>query len=664
MISLLLIAVVMAVVPYAVLNGRRSAYAILDGVSYAVAAAIWWLVPALELPLDRSLAFALLFAGKMSVFLAFLAIPPVIPRWNENWAAVFVAAIYLSLIPQTLQWPIDGDEPYYLLVTESLVQDRDLDLRNQYAQIEASATGRADLRPQPGDPVGPGGEQYSRTEPFLSLLLIPGFLLLGLPGAVGTIALFGALLVRSTLLLLQEEGVSDRGRRICFALLAFGPPVLFYSIRLWPEVPAAFFLVEALRAMRQQRAGVLVGAIAGLSLLKLRFVLVAIGLLAVFVARDRRRWRVAAIGSGLVLLPLLIAFAITGEWLNVHGIWELRPQQVWTYGRGLFGLLFDVQAGLLFQAPFYFLGILALFHWRSVPDSARVALLASILYLVLLFPRSEWHGGWSPPLRYLVFLIPVLCLTAGRWVERISSAAILMIALITAALTVHGIAYPWRLFHIANGESALGEWLSARYGADFSRVLPSFVRPNRAAIVLSVAAFLVAAGYLLAGRIRESREQRAESRKQSAESRGGLSAFRSLLSALAAPLLIAVFCLLIAGLHYVAVSPGGVVHFEDSHVRHRGGELHPHVWTVARFLFHGGWTLRPGDQMEFRYRGGESRLFYRAAASAQLLIDDRLVSLPATGDRFVSIDLTLPEADTHMMRCMTGELTLDRIEKK
>jgi hypothetical protein len=656
MISLLLIAVVMAVVPYAVLNGRRSVYAILDGVSYALAAAIWWLVPALELPLDRSLAFALLFAGKMSVFLTFLAIPPVIPRWNENWAAVFVAAIYLSLIPQILQWPIDGDEPYYLLVTESLVQDRDLDLRNQYARIETSATRRADLQPQPGDPVGPGGEQYSRTEPFLSLLLIPGFLLLGLPGAVGTIALFGALLVRSTLLLLREEGVSDRGRRICFAFLAFGPPVLFYSIRLWPEVPAAFFFVEALRATGQQRAGRLIGAIAGLSLLKLRFVLVAIGLLAVFVSRDRRRWRVAAIGSGLLLLPLLIAFAITGEWLNVHGIWELWPQQAWAYGRGFFGLLFDVQAGLLFQAPFYFLGIVALFHWRSVPGSARIALLASILYLVLLFPRSEWHGGWSPPLRYLVFLIPVLGLTAGRWVERVSSAAILIIALITAALTVHGIAYPWRLFHIANGESTLGEWLSARYGADFSRVLPSFVRPNRAAILISLAMILVALGCLAFLRLQsfpKFQRFRLERLKHLDFSN---PVFRSTL--------IAGLCLLIAGLHYVALSPGGVVHFEDSHVRHRGGELHPHVWTVARFLFHGGWTLRPGDQMEFRYRGGESRLFYRAAASAQMLIDDRLVSLPATGDRFVSIDLTLPEADTHMMRCMSGEVTLDRIEKK
>lgn len=641
MISILLLVLVMAVVPYAVLGSRRSAYAVLDMVSYATAAAIGWLAPALNLRLDDSLALAILFAGKVGIFLAFLAAAREVPQWNENWAAVFAGAIYLSLVPHVLQWPIDGDEPFYLLVTESLVQDGDFDLRNQYAEIERSATRRPDLRPQLGDPVGASGEQYSRTEPFLSLLLVPGFVLFGLPGAVGTIALFGALLARSILLLLREEGVSDRAARICFGFLTFGPPILFYSIRIWPEVPAAYFFVEALRAIRGRRVVPFLLTIATLSLLKLRFVLVAAGLVVAFVLREPRRWRVMALAGVAVLTPLLIAFAVTGQWLNVHELWELRPQQGWAYIRGLFGLLLDARAGILFQAPFYLLAVVALFRWRDLPESARMALLCSIPYLVLLLPRSEWHGGWSPPLRYLAFLFPLLLLSGARLAERLPAPLLLLLGLITAALVIHGTAYPWRLFHIANGETALGEWFSIRYGADFSRVLPSFIRPNTATIVVSLLAVLAILGSLVFFRFRTLAPR-----------------------TLALSISIAGLCLLVAGLHRAAITPGKLVHFEDSHVRHRGGELHPHVWTVARFLFTGGWTLRPGDEVEFRYRGGESRLFYRAAAPVRLIFDGKVTDLPGGGGQFASIDLTLSDAATHMIRCLTGEVTLDRIAQK
>src|SRR5207245_9782600 len=127
-----------------------------------------------------------------------------------------------------MRTPIDGDEPYYLLATESMVHDRDLDLSNQYRDLKHSATGRTDLVPQLGDVRGPHGEQYSRLEPFLSLLMVPGYLAGRLPGALATIALFGALLARSTVRLFEDEGVDDATIRALFPLIAFGPPLLFY----------------------------------------------------------------------------------------------------------------------------------------------------------------------------------------------------------------------------------------------------------------------------------------------------------------------------------------------------------------------------------------------------------------------------------------------------
>src|SRR5207245_4791148 len=84
--------------------------------------------------------------------------------------------------------------------------------------------------------------------------------------------------------------------------------------------------------------------------------------------------------------------------------------------RRFFGLLVDGAAGILFQAPIYAFGLLAAARWRSTPGAFRLGLSASALYLLYLVPRAEWHGGWSPPLRYIVFLTPILALgVAPAW---------------------------------------------------------------------------------------------------------------------------------------------------------------------------------------------------------------------------------------------------------
>src|SRR5437763_17028366 len=87
------------------------------------------------------------------------------------------------------------------------------------------------------------------------------------------------ILVRSTIRLFEDEGISDATARQLFPLIAFGPPIVFYAARIWPEVPAAFCFVEAVRGVRQRRAVRWVAALLGLVLLKLRFGLIAMALL-------------------------------------------------------------------------------------------------------------------------------------------------------------------------------------------------------------------------------------------------------------------------------------------------------------------------------------------------------------------------------------------------
>ena len=58
-------------------------------------------------------------------------------RCSRRWLALAFLAplvVYLALIPRFLAYssPPTGDQPFYLLMTASLVQDGDLNLRNNY----------------------------------------------------------------------------------------------------------------------------------------------------------------------------------------------------------------------------------------------------------------------------------------------------------------------------------------------------------------------------------------------------------------------------------------------------------------------------------------------------------------------------------------------------
>ncbi len=623
----------------------------------------------LRIDVDPYLTFVVAGALFLAIPLGFLAFADE-PRWSANRAFVIAAIGYALMIPLQLRTPIDGDEPYYLLMTESLVRDHDLDLTNQYRDLGHSDVGRPDLLPQPGDPRGPHGEQYSRHEPFLPILMMPGYAAGGLPGALAVIALFGALLARSTIRFLEDEGISDATTRMLFPLIAFGPPIVFYATRVWPEVPAAFCFLEAVRGIRQRRAPRWIAAIFALVLLKIRFGLLAIVLL-IRVLRTKRQ---LAIAAAVIAIPLGIAWLISGNAMNTHSIRELLPSGPIFYWLGLFGLILDGAAGIVFQAPLYALAILALPRWRSMPHGFRLGMSASLIYIIYLIPRSEWHGGWSPPLRYIVVLMPILALGAAVMWERIGAGTRAMIALWTVMLVVHGAAFPWRLFHLATGENFIGESLSTMWRSDFSRLMSSFIRPNMAAVVGSIALVITV---ILSRRSDVSRAGRSKDpqpanpvraagfhvastegvlRPSSGASASPTRLRRLRMTAFPTPLVFA--ALLLVAFTY-ARRPGDRVEFEDAHVTHNGGELFPSEWTVARFLYQGGWIVRRGDSLSFLAKAGRSTVRYQSQTGATIEVRGQAFVFPPTGSNYGYLPVSLAATGRTTLRCIDGSANLD-----
>lgn len=641
--------VALLVLPLLTLRGRTLfAYLGADAGTWLLAWILWRRVPGL----DPTLAFTTLAVVKLATFSLFLAVGRNV-RWSANRAALLAAVVYAVTIPAMLRAPIDGDEPFYLLVTHSLVRDVDLDLTNQYATRAGTEWRRPDLVPQFNDPRGARGEQYSRHEPFLSLLLVPGYLAGGLYGAIATIALFGVLLVRSTVRWMEDEGISAETARMIFAFFAFAPPLLFYATRIWPEVPAAFFFVEALRGVREDRPKRWMAALAGLVFLKLRFVLVAIVVVGKVASEQWRRARPfkgkgsghaqrgtgsVVIGIAILLAPLAAIWWMTGDATNVHTWRELIPTSPVAYATGFFGLLLDGMSGIAFQAPFYLFALIALMHWKRTPAGFRLGILASLLYLFYLVPRGEWFGGWAPPLRYVVFLMPVLALGIASVWERIPRSAIALASAWTAGLVIHGLAYPYRLFHEFTGENAVGEWLSTLLEADFSRFFPSFIRLNDAA---SWSVGVLAALCLL----------------YVVFQRGGgtrTAHFR--------PELIGLFALAMAGAFHFGLQPGSTVELEDAHVLREGGELYPKNFTMMRASYRGGWILQEGDSLSFLAEEGRYELELITGLGATFELGGRTY-IVSPGDRYQAIPVTIPQGGRVTLRCLSGAINLDRMTR-
>jgi hypothetical protein len=344
----------------------------------------------------------------------------------------------------------------------------------------------------------------------------------------------------------------------------------------------------------------------------------------------------------VIAVPLLIVWRITGSATNVHSWREILPAPAERYVTGFFGLLTDGMSGIPFQAPFYLFALFALAFWKQTPRGFRTGLLAGALYILYLLPRPEWYGGWAPPLRYVVFLMPVLALGAAAVWERISAGVVALAAFATAGLVIHGIVWPWRLFHIGNGENAAGEWLSASYRSDFSRLFPSLIRRNEAAWFAGGMAMVLLMAIVIAAIVRRPRPAATH--------------------AAATPLTIALGALLLGVGFRFGLQPASRVEFEDAHVVHSNSQdagLHPPFYTVGRFAYRGGWILHEGDSLSFLARGGSWRLEAITGLGATIEIGGNAYEVAPTKD-YQTLRVTIPEGRV-TLRCLRGAVNLDRM---
>jgi hypothetical protein len=396
-----------------------------------------------------------------------------------------------------------GDEPHYLMVSESILRDGDLALERDYAEQRYRAFTTETLAPH-YRVRGREGAIYSVHAVGLSLLVLPAYALGGYAAASLFMAILAALLVREIRELLRDASVPEGAAEGVAWLLALSPPLVHYVGLVFTEIPAALVIARALRLARRPASGpwLTISWAVPLVLLpwfNVRYAPVtAILVLYALVGRpSRREGALVVLAAGVSAVAIGVYHFVLYGFFDPRLVWGRRPEfAIATLAEGLPGLALDQEFGLLPYAPV--IALCAAGFVRMARDRTRQAWAALALAAVVIGTAGSWHmwrGGFNPPARFLVPLLPVFALGLSAAFRRGTGAAAALLAgwgLWAGAL---GMLDPALVHRDRDGTAPFFRaWSGAE---EWTRLLPAFVLPetagDRAALALVWTAVLALA---------------------------------------------------------------------------------------------------------------------------------------------------------------------------
>jgi 4-amino-4-deoxy-L-arabinose transferase-like glycosyltransferase len=414
--------------------------------------------------------------------------------------------------------PTTGDEPFYLMMTISMLSDGDLNECNNYIQHDEATLyppfyffdGKQAYADFPDDWVGwktapfplpphaghivpasrqcasnyrtypvvydnPSGELYSKHGLGLSVMVLPAFALGGRLSVVFFLNLLGALLAVNIYLLAREGTGKMWPAVLTWVAFAFTVPLLPYSYLIFPELPAALLILYAFRRIRLMgNTGwqtLAVGlCVAALPWFHYRFAPICAGLVIYYFFRDRaakeegrrRKWTLLmtpAVLSALVLMAFFYQrYMLPFPNPEDHaGINDLEGTV-----RGAVGLFLDQQWGLFVAAPVFILtlvGIIEMAQDRGRRKEMVWIGVVALPYFLVIANYAQWWGEWCPPARYLAPVLPLLALPFAVVLDKIHGViykAIYGVLLLLSFLTTWGFLYePQWMYNQPNGKSLL-----------------------------------------------------------------------------------------------------------------------------------------------------------------------------------------------------------------
>ena len=346
-----------------------------------------------------------------------------------------------------------GDEPHYLVITQSLLYDRDLAIENNHQRGDYQSYFPGVLAP---DSIkrGRDGRVYSIHAPGVPVLVLPAFAVGGYRAVIGFLVLASAAACGLAWWLSWRVTGSQAAAWFGWATIVSAAPILLETFTVYPDGLGAGVVLTGFWALL--RAGweqddaaaaqrwlpwFLHGtALAVLPWMHTRFAVIAGTLGGLILVRIARTPNPIAKAIAFLSAPAASALA----WLFFFTIIYGAPDPSAPYGgrvensfaflpNGIGGILFDQGFGLLATAP----AIAAAF--AGFTRTRRLALEWAVVaapYVLSVTTFAMWWAGSSGPARFLVpLLLPLAIPAACIWSAAQSRGArcVLLAALVVSA---------------------------------------------------------------------------------------------------------------------------------------------------------------------------------------------------------------------------------------
>jgi len=364
--------------------------------------------------------------------------------------------------------PFEGDEPHYAALVEDL------------------AGGGSEVFGEPGGQRGDMEWGESHHTKAFPLLLIPGYPL-GLNG-VRTVSFMMALASSVLLALLYRKAKVPSGGKLALMGMVLLPGAGILGLLYPGWLALGLFCAGALWGMKG-RLGLPVVILVTLALtaIKFRFFFLGAGLLLVWFIRLSSPWKSRALvlvigGAALVLAADFFLLGGNLFW-NRYGntgvimlVWTNITQKTGSLILAPFAALLDIEAGMIWKAPWLLLSFAGLPEFRRrFPELFLRLGLPSLVYIAVIFlwMPTGWHSLPTPPGRLFIPLLPFMLASASMLLHKPSAKMLLWLSLLVTALCI---ANPWLRFNHADGTDALVTLFSGG-SHSLTAWLPTQVRP-------------------------------------------------------------------------------------------------------------------------------------------------------------------------------------------
>ncbi len=422
------------------------------------------------------------------------------------WLSCFVVFALAAAVLYAQNIHLSGDEPHYIMIAQSLVEDGDFDLKNNlesrsyFSYLPVEVRFHGSIR---------AGAYHSFHMPGISFLLVPFYFLFNLlAGAVPghlffrlAAAFINAFFALGLFLALRRMLVDEENDGL-FIFFLFTFPLLFHAVHLFPELPAAALVIFACLSLQGGRGHFLSGLFLALvPWFHLKFAVAAL-LMALYASArimgreeplaDRaRRLAIffAAPALSLVLLGLyskVLYGSFDPRVISPEGNFLAIPLKFKV--ETLLSFFLDQRDGLLVYAPLFLLAFLA--FKKEVRERIRDFPLLAALFLahVLFHAFTTVRGGYSPAARPTLFVAWIMMVFLAAYRRHASGGQRTLFNLLCGLgifASVWLLYYPLFLYQpvtreVSQRASGLLLFLGSR-AVNLASLFPSFLKKPNAA---------------------------------------------------------------------------------------------------------------------------------------------------------------------------------------